>query len=137
MEYQVPQFIDVEDKIFGPFTFKQFIYLAGGGGITVVLFLYLPLFVAIIVAIPIVSLTGALAFYKINNKSFIEIMEAGFNYYRKNRLFLWKKEQPGEQPVTVVDLPEVRKQKLRLSDSKLHDLAWSLDIKDTNQQNTP
>lgn len=137
MEYQVPQFIDVEDKIFGPFTFKQFIYLAGGGGITVVLFLYLPLFVAIIVAIPIVGLTGALAFYKINNKSFIEIMEAGFNYYRKNRLFLWKKEQGGEQEVTVVDLPEVRKQKLRLSDSKLHDLAWSLDIKDTNQQNTP
>lgn len=137
MEYQVPQFIDVEDKIFGPFTFKQFIYLAGGGGITVVLFLYLPLFVAIIVAIPIVGLTGALAFYKINNKSFIEIMEAGFNYYRKNRLFLWKKEQVGEQEVTVVDLPEVRKQKLRLSDSKLHDLAWSLDIKDTNQQNTP
>lgn len=137
MEYQVPQFIDVEDKIFGPFTFKQFIYLAGGGGITVVLFLYLPLFVAIIVAIPIVGLTGALAFYKINNKSFIEILEAGFNYYRKNRLFLWKKEQGGEQEVTVVDLPEVRKQKLRLSDSKLHDLAWSLDIKDTNQQNTP
>lgn len=136
MEYQVPQFIEVEDKIFGPFTFKQFIYLAGGGGVTVVVFLYLPLFVAIVVSIPIVALTGALAFYKINNKSFIEIMEAGFNYYTKNRLFLWKKEPSGKKEVTVVELPEVRKQKLGLSESKLHDLAWSLDIKDKNQQNT-
>ena len=137
MEYQVPQFIEVEDKIFGPFTFKQFIYLAGGGGLTVVIFLYLPLFVAILVAIPIVSLTGALAFYKVNNKSFVEILEAGFNYYTKNRLYLWKKEDKTNDAPQVVEVPEVRKQKLGLSESKLHDLAWSLDIKDKNQQNTP
>jgi hypothetical protein len=29
MEYQVPQFIEVEDKIFGPLTWKQFIYWVG------------------------------------------------------------------------------------------------------------
>ncbi len=33
MRFEVPQFIDVEDKIFGPFTFKQFLYLAGGAGL--------------------------------------------------------------------------------------------------------
>ena len=27
MQYQVPQFIEVEDKIFGPLTFKQFLYI--------------------------------------------------------------------------------------------------------------
>ena len=32
MQFQVPQFLDVEDKIVGPFTIKQFIYLAGGVG---------------------------------------------------------------------------------------------------------
>ena len=32
MRFQVPQFIEIESKIFGPLTFKQFIYLAGGGG---------------------------------------------------------------------------------------------------------
>lgn len=30
MQFQVPQFIEVEDKIFGPLTFKQFVYIAGG-----------------------------------------------------------------------------------------------------------
>jgi hypothetical protein len=29
MQFRVPQFIDIEDKLFGPLTFKQFIYLAG------------------------------------------------------------------------------------------------------------
>ena len=47
MRFQVPQFIEVEDKIFGPLTLKQFIYLAGAGGLVFVLWRVLPLFVAI------------------------------------------------------------------------------------------
>ena len=31
MQYKVPQKIDLEDKIIGPLTLKQFIYLLGGG----------------------------------------------------------------------------------------------------------
>jgi hypothetical protein len=38
MRYQVPQFIDVEDKVIGPLTIKQFIYLAGGAGMCFVIF---------------------------------------------------------------------------------------------------
>ena len=34
MMFSVPQFIDVEDKIIGPLTLKQFIYLAGGAGLS-------------------------------------------------------------------------------------------------------
>jgi len=34
MRFEVPQFIDVEDKLFGPLTFTQFVYLAGSGGIS-------------------------------------------------------------------------------------------------------
>jgi hypothetical protein len=29
MQFRIPQFIDIEDKVFGPFTFKQFGYLLG------------------------------------------------------------------------------------------------------------
>lgn len=138
-EYQVPQFIEVEDKIFGPLTLKQFIYVAGGAGLTAVIFLYLPLFFAILAAIPVVSLSSALAFYKVNNKSFIEMLEAGFNYYTKERLYLWKKgeQRPQEQSVPRIETPVEREQKLGLSQSKLHDLAWSLDIKDKQDGTTP
>jgi len=52
MRFQVPQFIEVEDKIFGPLTLKQFIYLAGAGGVVFVLWRVFPIFVAIIIAAP-------------------------------------------------------------------------------------
>lgn len=136
MEYQVPQFIEVEDKVFGPLTLKQFVYLAGGIGICVVLILYIsPRILGIIVALPIAAFTFALAFYRINNKPFIDILEAGFNYFLGGRLYLWKKEEKPVAPVPVTPPTEAEetRQKLQLSGSKLHDLAWSLDIKDRAQ----
>ena len=63
MRFQVPQFIEVEDKIFGPFTFKQFIYIAGGIGVAGVLFTFLPKFIALLIALPILILATALSLY--------------------------------------------------------------------------
>ncbi len=133
MEYQVPQFIEVEDKIFGPFTLKQFIYVAGGVGLCAILVLYFPLIIGLILALPVAAFTAALAFYKINNKPFVEIMEAAFNYYIGDRLYLWKKEK--NQVDAPVAVKPADPEKLGLTQSKLKDLAWSLDIKDQN--NTP
>jgi len=137
MEYQVPQFIEVEDKIFGPFTLKQFIYVAGGVGLCAILILYFPLAIGIVLALPVAALTAALAFYKVNNKPFVEIMEAAFNYYIGDRLYLWKKEKPQQAPAApaAAASPEARA-KLGLSSSRLKDLAWSLDIKDQEPGNT-
>lgn len=130
MEYQVPQFIEVEDKIFGPFTLKQFIYVAGGVGLCTILVLYTPwLVLGIILALPVGALTAALAFYKVNNKPFVEIMEAAFKYYIGDHLYLWKKEKPGIQEQVAAPAPDARA-KLGLSRGKLQELAWSLDIKD-------
>lgn len=36
--YKIPQNVDLEDKIFGPFTLKQFLYLLGGGLATFITF---------------------------------------------------------------------------------------------------
>jgi hypothetical protein len=133
-EYQVPQFIEVEDKIFGPLTLKQFIFLAGGAGLCVGLVLYLHI-IGIIIAIPIAIFSGALAFYKVNNKSFTEILEAGFNYYIGGRLYLWRKEQATDEVAPVASVPvPVDREQLGLSRGKLHDLAWSLDIKDPTSE---
>lgn len=132
MEYQVPQFIEVESKIVGPLTLKQFIYIAGGGGLCVIFFTYLPMLVAILLSIPVVAFAASLAFYKVNGKSFIEMLEAGFNYYTGAKLFLWKRREPdaGKTPApsaeTAVSTP---KGTPRLTRGKLSELAWSLDVK--------
>jgi hypothetical protein len=135
MEYQVPQFIEVEDKIFGPLTLKQFIYLAGGAGITAGLLLYLPFFVGVLFAIPVLALSVALAFYKLNGKSFVEMLEYGFNYLISKRLYLWKKVQGPVSPSTTPTLPaEAVAPKKELTRRKLEDLAFALDVKTDRDQ---
>jgi hypothetical protein len=90
--FEVPQFIEVEDKIFGPFTWKQFVYLAGGGGVAVVLFISLPLFLFILIGLPIIAFAGFLAFHRINNRPFSVFLESAFGYATNKKLYLWKKQ---------------------------------------------
>jgi len=133
MRFQVPQFIEVEDKIFGPLTFKQFIYVAGGGGVCLVLFTFLPKFLAILISLPVAGLALALAFYKVNEKPFINMVEAFLTYTITNKLYIWRKEDKkidssqsavnSQKPIEQVYVP-------KLSESKLKDLTWSLDIKE-------
>ncbi|MCC7004422.1 PrgI family protein [Candidatus Nomurabacteria bacterium] len=128
MQYQVPQFIEVEDKIFGPLTIKQFIYLAGGAALSYILYRFLYFYIAIIAIIPVIAFALALAFYKVNEKPFINVVESAFGYLMSNKLYIWKK---------VERKPEAKKEEApintslyvpKLSDSKLKDLAWSLDV---------
>lgn len=130
MRFQVPQFIEVEDKIFGPLTIKQFIYLLGGGGLSFLIYTLLKSLVLSAVPILIVvAFTFALAFYKVNNKPFINVVEAAFNYYKGNKLYIWKKvDKPiAQREAAAASAPDFYVPKL--SDSKLKDLTWSLDIK--------
>jgi len=128
MEYQVPQFIEVEDKIIGPLTLKQFIYLSGAAGLCVVFFSMLPMIVAILFSLLIVGFAAALAFYKINGKPFVEIVEAGFNYYTRGKLFLWKHQEPATPQAAPAPKAPVSRAAPKLSRGKLSELAWSLDI---------
>ncbi len=130
MRFQVPQFIEIEDKIFGSLTFKQFIYVAGGIGISVVLLTVLPRFFAILLSIPVLVFAGALAFFKVNEKPFIFMVESYIRYRLGNKLYLWKKEErkpeAGDRslkPIEQVALP-------KLSESRLKRLTWELDIKE-------
>ncbi|MFA5652010.1 MAG: PrgI family protein [Candidatus Paceibacterota bacterium] len=133
MQYQVPQFIEIEDKIFGPLTLKQFLYLAGGAGAAIALYIYIPFkLVAILIIIPIVAFSLALAFYKINNKPFIDVVQASFYYALGDKLYLWKKAE--KKPVSQLT-DQIQKAKSlvnipKMSGSKLKDLTWSLDIKE-------
>lgn len=92
MQFEVPQFIDIEDKIFGPLTWRQFLYLGGGVGMGVVLFFTSPFFVFLLIGLPLALLAGALAFYPVNNRPFSFFLEAVFNYLGSSKLYLWRKK---------------------------------------------
>lgn len=94
MQFEVPQFIEIEDKIFGPFTWRQFLYLGGGVGMGVVLFFTAPFWLFILIGLPIALLAGALSFYPVNNRPFSYFLEAIFGYFSRQKLYLWKKKAP-------------------------------------------
>lgn len=139
MQFQVPQFIDVEDKIFGPLTATQFIYIVGGGGFAVAMWLMLPLWAAVLVGGPVAALGAALAFYKINDRPFITFIEAGFNYLTRSKLYIWQKKQTAPQPELAKEREnDPAKFVPAATADKLKDLAWSLDVTDSaNSRNKP
>ena len=134
MQYQVPQFIEVEDKIFGQLTFKQFIYVAGGAGLSFLIYKLSGSFlITVIPAFLIMAFSIALAWGKLYRRfPFIDVVEWGFKYLTSAKLYIWKKTdkvksdnpaQAAKQYASVM-VPKI-------SDSKLKDLTWSLDIKES------
>jgi len=92
MQFNVPQFIEIEDKLIGPLTIKQFGYLAVGGGICFMLYfpLQLPAFIA--ATIIIMSACLALAFIKINGRPFSHFLINFFNFAIKPKIYVWKRK---------------------------------------------
>ena len=133
MQFQVPQFIEVEDKIFGPLTIKQFLYIGGGVGASVVLYIYIPYkIISILLIVPVAVFSLALAFYKVNGKNFIDVSESFFYYFLGDKLYVWKKLE--KKPTNKIE-DQIKDVKSlisvpKMSDSKLKDLTWSLDIRE-------
>lgn len=133
MRFQVPQFIGVEDKIFWQFTTKQFVYVIGGAGISFVLYESFPFIIAVFLIIPIAGLSFALAFLKVNGQSFIFTLEAAIKYFFTNKLYIWKKQdkKPASRARTEENKVDSETDSFipRLSESKLKEITWSLDIR--------
>jgi hypothetical protein len=134
VRFQVPQFIEVEDKIFGPLTFRQFVYLAGGIGLCLLFWFVLPWK---ILAIPLIlasaALSLSLAFLKVNQKPFIDVMQAAVYYALNHRLYIWKKEPKKINRTEEVD-SSVESFIPKLSSSKLKEISWALDVEDLSKR---
>lgn len=135
MQFQVPQFIEVEDKIFGPLTFKQFIYIAGSAGFSYLMWRIFPFFVAVPFIIGAGGLGAAFAFMQFNGRPFIIAVENGFYYLIRSKLYLWNNERRERNKLTALEKKNAPRNMgdlyvPHLSESKLHELAWSLDIKE-------
>jgi hypothetical protein len=132
MQFKVPQFIDVEDKLFGPFSFRQFAYMLGGGGMAFVAYKLLPIWISIFLILPIVGLSLLLIFYKINNKPFIYYLQASLSYLVSSKLYVWKQRlvKPGTKNEDAEEIKEPTSLVPMSRSSSLKDLSWSLDVQE-------
>lgn len=92
-QFQVPQFIEVEDKIIGPLTLKQFMYLVVGAALLFILYFYLKFALWFLAVLIVAPLAMALAFLKINGRPFVYFLMAIIGFIFKPKLYLWKKRE--------------------------------------------
>ena len=130
-QFVVPQFIDVEDKIIGPITIRQFIM-----GVVIMLFLFLAYRFAdtalfIIEAVVLVGLYILVAFVKVNGRPFYYFILNILRSFKRPALRLWSREAQNWQTVpagpaadATAALPAVRK---KLVDQELSSLALLVD----------
>ena len=127
MQFQVPQFIETEDKIVGPLTLKQFLYFAAAGGLSFLLYFSVQLWLFAIFAILFFCAAAALAFIKINGRPLTRIISAAARFYWQPQAYVWQPEHP-----------EVKKTEASLkpfapSDSSLESIISGLALKNAWQ----
>lgn len=99
-QFQIPQFIDVENKIVGPLSLKQFLYLAVAGIICFVFYFVLQLWLWLIIAAIFGGIAVSMAFVKYNGQPLAKIIWAAFNFFWKPKLYLWQRV-PEEKVVAI------------------------------------
>jgi hypothetical protein len=108
MQYKVPQNVDIEDKVIGGLTLRQFMFLMVAGGIILIDRYLLKALHLDALFLPSVILIGgagiALAFFKVNDRPLeVFIISAAKSILRPTKR-IWQKE------VLMTKLPETPKQ---------------------------
>lgn len=90
-QFVVPQFIEVEDKIFGPITVRQFLILLVGGLLIFLAYRFGDFAVFVTALVVLGSLSLISAFLKVNGQTFHYFLLNIFETMRKPSLRLWYK----------------------------------------------
>jgi len=96
MLFNVPQYIDVEDKVAGPFTAKQLLWMFGMGAALLVLWNTLEKGVFFVSAAPVIAVFLALAFYRPYNQPLIKFISSGIVFLFSPKVYFWKRTAAGK-----------------------------------------
>lgn len=108
MQFQTPQFIDVENKIVGPLSLRQFFYLAGAGAFSFIFYFVLATWLWFMLTAILGAIAISLAFIKYNGQPLPRIIFAAFGFFWKPKLYLWQRVAE-EKTVSI----EIRRKNLQ------------------------
>lgn len=125
----VPQFIDVENKIIGPITVRQFVTFLGGFGIMFVEFKIFQFWIAAVLGVITFGITGLFAFAKINGKPFHYFLLTLLQTLQRPTLQVWNKaylqQKVKKEEKKIVE--EIIPPKQALSASRLSEISLLVD----------
>jgi len=135
MEFTVPQFVEREPKLIGPFTFKQFIFVAIAGAACFFLYFFIgkknmPLF--ILIAVVLFGGALALAFVRIKGYTLPILIKNFFAYTVMPKIFLWQRKliPPKVSKIKKFEKAEVEETPLKIiEESSLQKLSTQVETK--------
>lgn len=133
MRFKVPQKIDMEDKVIGPLTMRQFVYLMVGGMIFYATIKTENFSYIIIIGTPCILLALCLAFIKIQDQPFSKFLLSLVFFIIKPRFRIWEKDWQKEGAGTPI-VQKVKKEEDKTSHKvvkkeELRKLSIVLDTK--------
>ena len=128
MLFNIPQFIDKEDKIVGPLTAKQLGWLASGGAVILLLWTVLDKSAIMLAAIPVAAIFGALAFYHPNGQPLISFLLSSISFFFHPKTYIWHRvtEKEAVRKKTTGKIEVVKVQKI-VNEEKIKELSKLLD----------
>ena len=127
-QFVVPQFIDVEDKIFGPITTRQFIILLSTGLLLFIIFKLADIALFIFLAVLLGGLAVVVAFVRINGQPFHFFLLNIVQTLRRPSRRLWDKSYAKAELTDLIQsgkftVVEAVKEVPRMSYSRIRDLS--------------
>lgn len=139
MQFVVPQFIDVEDKVLGPLSVRQFVLLLVGAGTVFGLNRVMSFFSWVLATIFVLILVFMFAFVKINGRPFHYFLLSLLQTYRRPQMKIWTKDV---ERYNVPPLKETKKknryiakEKTPLTTSRLAQVSLVVDTGGAYEQN--
>ncbi len=127
-QFVVPQFIEVEDKILGPITIRQFLILLTTSLILFIIFKLADIALFIFLTLLIGGSAVVLAFVKINGQSFHFVLLNLVQTIRRPSRRIWYKSYTKEQLAesiksSKIEIVEAVKEVPKMSYSRIRDLS--------------
>jgi hypothetical protein len=92
MLFGVPQYIDIEDKVAGPLTGKQLLWMFGMGAVLLILWNTLEKGAFFVAALPVAGLFCALAFYRPYGQPMIKFLIYSALFLFRPKVYIWRRE---------------------------------------------
>jgi hypothetical protein len=126
MRYQVPQFVDIEDKIIGPLTLKQFLIYVVTVMLLVPVYLASDMSLFITIAIPVLGLAALFAHFKLHGRSLFAVIGHASAFMLRGQLFVWRRVN-GEKGLPIMGQDVAEYDAVSRGSASLSDRARALE----------
>jgi len=106
MNFQVPQYVDLEDKLAFRLTLKQLLWFALGGVILFIFWIVFEKWVFWVSAPFVVAAAAAFAFYKPAGLTLFTFLVEGMRHWFRPKKLTWVKE---EEDLSQLSIKEIKK----------------------------